>query len=35
MKIMIKFTKKFIEISRKLKGMNVAKILRKVLGNFR
>ncbi len=35
MNIMTKFMKKIIEISRKLSGMNVAKILGKFLGNFR
>ncbi len=30
-----KFSNKFIEVSRKVLGMNVAKILRRLLGNFR
>ncbi len=34
-KFLKKFSEKFVEISEKLLGTNVAKILRKLLGNFR
>ncbi len=34
-KFLIKIMEKFVEILGKLLGMNVAKILKKILGNFR